>query len=166
MLQACLLLSESSNREQETNTVSVGRKTARVSLSGIWPRTSSKSFTKILKVAMTLLRRVDIRIIIYIDDMLIMGMSLKEIELARDTTSFLLQNLGFVTKWEKSTLIPCNNIEFLGIKINSSNMTFTIPKKKTQSILQLCQETLGPGQTTRFFTRFFPQHLISKLRGC
>ena len=25
-----------------------------------------------------------------------------------------------------------------------------------------CQ-TLGPGQTTRFFTRFFPQHLISML---
>ena len=30
---------------------------------------------------------------------------------------------------------------------------------------QQASSNLGPGQTTRFFTRFFPQHLISKLRG-
>ena len=37
-------------------------------------------------------------------------------------------------------------------------------------VLLSCKSTyifiLGPGQTTRFFTRFFPQYLISKSRGC
>ena len=103
-------------------------------------------FTKILKVPMTLLRNLNFRIIIFIDDMLIMGKSLKEIEMARDTTLFLLQNLGFVINWEKSALTPSKTIEFLGIRINSSNMTFAIPEKKTQSILQLCQETLDKPQ--------------------
>ena len=35
----------------------------------------------------------------------------------------------------------------------------------TQHYFLLCH-AYGPGQTTRCFTRFFPQHLISKLRGC
>ena len=71
-------------------------------------------FTKLLKVPITLLRRLKIRIIIYIDDMLIMGASWEEILLARDSTLHLLQALGFVINWKKSVLEPTRSIEFLG----------------------------------------------------
>ena len=137
--QTCLLLGEFSGTKQENSTFSMERKSVRIPLSSV-------RFTKILKVPMILQRNLNFRIIIYIDDMLIMGKSLKEIEMARDTTLFLLQNLGFVINWEKSALTPSKTIEFLGIRINSSNMTFAIPEKKTQSILQLCQETLDNPQ--------------------
>ena len=53
---------------------------------GVWPRI----FVKLLKVPITLLRRVNIRIIIYLDHMLLMGRTLPEILMARDTLIFVL----------------------------------------------------------------------------
>lgn len=42
----CLLLSEPSSREQETSPFSMGRKSARVLLSGVWPGTGPKGLYK------------------------------------------------------------------------------------------------------------------------
>ena len=53
-------------------------------------------FTKLMKVPISMLRKLKIRLIIYMDDMLIMGCSLEEIIWARDTTLHLLGALGFV----------------------------------------------------------------------
>ena len=53
-------------------------------------------FTKLSKVSLALLRRINIRIIIYLDDMLLMGRTLPETLMARGTLIFLLQHLGFV----------------------------------------------------------------------
>ena len=43
-----------------------------------------------------ILRRINIRTIVSLDDMLLMGWTLQEIMTARDTLIFLLENLGFV----------------------------------------------------------------------
>ena len=72
-------------------------------------------FTKLLKVPISILRRLNVRLIIYLDDMLLFGENLMEIEMARDSLLFLLQTLGFVINWEKSLLNPTREIEFLGI---------------------------------------------------
>ena len=62
-----------------------------------------KAFTKLLKIPIALFRRINIRIIVYLDDMLLlMGRSLQEIMTAKDTLIFLLQNLGFVIILKKS----------------------------------------------------------------
>ena len=45
---------------------------------------------------MTVLRQVNIGIIIYPDDMLVMGAMLSEIIMTRDTLIFLLQHLSFL----------------------------------------------------------------------
>ena len=57
---------------------------------------AARIFTKLLKVPMTILRRLNIKIIIYLDDMLLIGHSLEKIFIDRDTIIFLLQHLGFV----------------------------------------------------------------------
>ena len=57
-------------------------------------------FTKLLKVPMTILRRINIKITIYLDDMLLIGYSLEEILMSRNTVIFLLQHLGFVINWK------------------------------------------------------------------
>ena len=75
-----------------------------------------------------------------IDDMLIFAKSQQELEMARDTVLFLLQNLGFVINWEKSVLIPTKTMEFLGVTINSEEMTFSIPDQKMQKIICLCEQ--------------------------
>ena len=99
-------------------------------------------FTKLLKVPIALLRRLNIRIIIYLDDMLIMCQSQGELVVARETLIFLLQHLGFVINQKKSLLTPVQKIEFLGMEINSVTMTLTLPQEKVNKLLQQCQGVL------------------------
>ena len=51
---------------------------------------ASLMFTKLLKVSLLILRRLNMMIIIYIDDMLIIGQTRKEVESTRDTLIYLL----------------------------------------------------------------------------
>ena len=64
-------------------------------------------FTKILKVPNSLLRRLQVRVIMYLDDMLLMSQTLEELRLmSRDKIIFLLTQLGFAINWKKSILVP------------------------------------------------------------
>ena len=136
----CLLCSKPSKGKQKTGKVSMGRKPLRIHVSRFRARPSPRIFTKILKVPVTILRKMKIRLVIYIDDMLIFAKSQQELEMARDAVLFLLQNLGFVINWEKSVLIPTKTMEFLGVTINSEEMTFSIPDQKMQKIICLCEQ--------------------------
>ena len=69
-------------------------------------------FTKLSKVLISVLRRPMIRVIIYLDDLLILGSSMSEIFMARDSVIFLLQHLGFVINLKKCVLDPAQEIEF------------------------------------------------------
>ena len=107
---------------------------------GIGP--APRLFTKLLKVPMSILRRLGIRLIIYLDDLLIFGSSREEIELARDTTLYLLENLGFVINDKRSALTPSQIMEFLGVVINSINLTMSLTDKKVLSLTKLCNQAL------------------------
>ena len=63
-------------------------------------------FTKFLKVPISLLQRLNIRILIYLDDMLLMSQTTERLLVARDTVIFLLQHLGFVLNFKKSIVEP------------------------------------------------------------
>ena len=96
-------------------------------------------FTKLLKIPIALMRRLNVRIIIYLDDMLLMCQSVEKMLLARDTLLFLLQHLGFVINQTKSQLTPVQKIEFLGMEINSLDMTLNLPQQKVNSLIKQCQ---------------------------
>ena len=100
-------------------------------------------FTKLLKVPISTLRKLLIRIVIYIDDMIIMAKSPDEAIEARDTTIYLLETLGFRINYKKSILLPSQELQFLGVTVNSKTMTFSIPKEKLQKLKQTCRETLN-----------------------
>ena len=53
---------------------------------------------------------------------------------------YLLQNLGFVTNLKKSVLHPAKRIEFLGMVIDSVEMTVSLPEEKVESISKRCQD--------------------------
>ena len=99
-------------------------------------------FTKLLKVPLTILRRLMIKLVAYLDDLLIMGKSIEETLQARDSVLYLFQQLGFTINWEKSVLQPTQEIEFLGMNLNSATMTVWLPQEKAQNLLNLCLETL------------------------
>ena len=69
-------------------------------------RPAPRTFTKILKVPLCPIRRLIIRIVVYLNDMLLLRRSIKEVLIATDTVIFLLQHLGFVINLKKSILTP------------------------------------------------------------
>ena len=79
-------------------------------------------FTKLLKVPMKIVRRINIKIIIYLDDMLLIDHSLEEILMSRGTVIFLfVQHLGFAINW-KSVLTPVLEIVLLDLTFNSARL--------------------------------------------
>ena len=99
-------------------------------------------FTKLLKIPMTLLRKLKIRLKIYLDDILLMAYSKADLEIARDTLIFLLQHLGFVINVKKSVLTPAKKIEFLGIIIDSVKMEMSLSEVKVQKFIVKCLKML------------------------
>ena len=53
-----------------------------------------------MKIPKALRRRLNIWLVIYLDDILVMGSLLEEIMMSRDTSIFVLQNLGFVINFQ------------------------------------------------------------------
>ena len=100
-------------------------------------------FTKLMIILIFLLRKLYVRLIIFEGDILLMAPSKEELTLARDTVVYLLQNLGFLINKKKSVLEPCQNIQFLGMEINSIEMTLTLAQEKKGKIAQQCQNLLG-----------------------
>ena len=95
-----------------------------------WPGSNPSDFHKTSEDSNALLTRINVRKIIFLGDMLVMVQTLKEISQAKETLIFLLQNLGFVINFKKSQLTP----EFLGLVINSVNMTLALPQEKVLDI--------------------------------
>ena len=75
------------------------------------------------------------RLITFLDDILIMASTKKELIQARDTLIFLLQTLGFLVNKNKSVLHPRQILQFLGVEINSKEMSESLPQKKKDKII-------------------------------
>ena len=91
-------------------------------------------FTKIMKVVMTLLRSWGIRIIIYIDDILIMAESAAEVAQHLEVLIHVLQSLGFIINFEKSVMTPKQELEFLGMMVNTTTLLISLPADKLKQI--------------------------------
>ena len=103
-------------------------------------------FTKILKILIARLRAMGIRLIVYLDDILIMGTSEDEAKRHLNATIELLQSVGFLISWEKSVLIPSQTMEFLGLEIDTRILTLSLPSAKVDSIISLCNFLLRQSQ--------------------
>ena len=119
--------------------------------------TAPRIFTKLLKPVVAYLRTQNIRLLVYLDDILIIGSS---VQILREHTALvidLLQNLGFIINYEKSVLTPSPVLEFLGFLINSKTMKFYLPQTKVAKVLDLCKSLLKENPTSL--------HLLSQLQG-
>ena len=100
---------------------------------------SPRLYTKIMKVAISYLRERNIIISNYIDDLIIMARDFDTCKEHFYVSTKLLQTLGFVINWEKSSTIPSRTISHLGLVINSRNMTVRVDKDKCCKIKSACQ---------------------------
>jgi len=121
-----------------------------------------REFTKLLKPVMSILRRLGIRMLIYLDDIIILNQDPVSLIKDRDSTIWILQNLGFIISWEKSHLTPSQKVEYLGWLIDSQSMNLSLPEAKLQDLLTQCQLVITQNKVSaRLLSR-----LIGKLNAC
>ena len=101
-----------------------------------------QTFTKLLKPVVSTLRRLGVRIILYLDDMLIMAQCKHEIKVHLATTMELLCALGFIINMKKSVFTPVRSIEFLGFTVDSTAMTITLPQQKLSTLRKTASQLL------------------------
>ena len=87
-------------------------------------------FTKLLRPVMSELRKRNIILLIYVDDILIIGSTLDSAKWAVTCTLHFLLNICFLINWEKSVLSPRQSIEWLGLILNSVKMLFRCHKSE------------------------------------
>jgi hypothetical protein len=99
-----------------------------------------------LKVAVTFLRRSGIRLVIYLNDLLIFGTTVEECGDAVAQVIHVLESLGFLINFKKSETTPTQCIEYIGLITNSVSMSFCLTDKKISDIRRLCSESLKNGK--------------------
>ena len=110
-----------------------------------WPNGLAEAprlFTKMLKPVLALFGKLGMRTVMFIDDLLIMHQCIVNLQRAAAFAVQLLTWLGFVISEEKSVLLPCQQIEFLGMLIDSTTMTMTLTDRKVIVIKSMCLKFL------------------------
>ena len=100
-------------------------------------------FTKLMRPVISLLRHQGIRVLVYLDDILLMAENSQLLQEQSDLTMTLLQSLGFVLNKKKCCLVPCREIQFLGFIVNSIQMTLQLPPDKVHKIQKECRHMLN-----------------------
>lgn len=112
-------------------------------------------FTKVMKPVTASLRSLGMRIMIYLDDILIFGQSEEESSVNTRRVIDLLQSLGFVINFEKSSLTPKNKLVYLGFEIDSSNMLTSLPTDKVEKLQSFGKKLISSSSITiRELSRF------------
>ena len=113
-----------------------------------------QTFTKLTKPIVSTLRSLGVRLILYLDDMLLMADSRQEALLHLGAALEILVALGFVINTKKSVFKPSQELEFLGFNINTLKMRISLPHQKFHSLRSLVRKILNQSQTsTRLLAR-------------
>ena len=142
----CMLFSSIKSCIQKICAVSLVRDALRVSCLCFGLGPAPRIFTNLLKVPVSVLRHLNILIIVNLDDMLLIGHTIEEKLIARDTVVFSLQQLGFVLNLQKSVLTPTQRMQFLGAAVDSLIMTLSLSENKASKVQKQCQELLQKTQ--------------------
>ena len=99
-------------------------------------------FSKILKSVVGAFRHMGIRLVIYLDDILVMHQSMEQLTQLTPLICYLFEALGLVINLMKSRLSPQQTLEFLGFQVDTVNLQLIFPAEKLRKIQQLAQHLL------------------------
>lgn len=95
----------------------------------LWLKTGTTGIHKIVENSCGISTPVlNIPLIIYLHDMLVSGRATEETLMSCQSLIYILQFLDFVINLKKSILTPVKETEFLGMIVNSREMTLSLPK--------------------------------------
>ena len=75
-------------------------------------------------------------------EILLIGRTVEETLLARDTAIFVLQQIKFTLNFKKLVLTPTQRIGFLGVTVDLLTATLSFPEKKVSKVQKQCLELL------------------------
>lgn len=78
------------------------------------PTSAPRVFTKMVSVVAAFLRTQNVRLVVYLDDWLVVNQSKNQLYQDRKKCLDLLNSLGFLINREKSSLVPTQNLIYLG----------------------------------------------------
>ena len=110
--------------------------------------TAPRVFTKILRPLVARMRMTGLRIIVYLDDMLVMAQSAERLMSHMQTLARELQALGFKLNHKKCVWEPVQAIEFLGFLVNSKTMKIYLLEEKIQKVMKECRHTINKRSVT------------------
>ena len=125
------------------------------------PTSAPRVYTKIMSVVMAYLHLQNIRIVAYLDDLLILNQSKTDLQKDRKKCINLLLSLGFIINVEKSNLEPSQAIVYLGTSF-LLNVGLVKPTEERMQKLQKAVWSIlrGQNQATDFL------HLLGIIASC
>ena len=99
-------------------------------------------FTRLTRPLVAIARMRGVKLIIYIDDIVIVARTLQECLQHRDLVVYLLENAGFLINWKKSCTNPYHSFHALGFAIDTQNMTIKLTNPKVSKCAQLLANVL------------------------
>jgi ribonuclease HI len=94
-------------------------------------------FTKMMRVVVKAFRKEGFRMVAYVDDFLFIIKKATKKKVKRILKMF--KDFGLQVNMEKSILIPSTKIEFLGLNLDSEQMTISAPKEKIRNVRKLAK---------------------------
>ena len=112
--------------------------------------TAPRTFTRIVKVIAEHLRRQGMYVFIYLDDWLLTAPSLEILRDQVHMVSDLVQRLGFIVNFQKSTLQPFQKVQFPGSHLDFTKRMGFPTEERVQSVIhcasQLLREATPPAR--------------------
>ena len=107
-----------------------------------------KVFALVFKALIQFCRRKGIRVIVFLNDILVLGRSYMECLQNRDQVLKLLRQLGFQLNHKKSSLIRSQVFTYFGLLWNAKTMQVSLPLGKNHNLRQTAQLILSKTQIT------------------
>lgn len=99
-------------------------------------------FSKLMRYAVEPLRKQDVRLVYYLDDICLLGKSTNKPKKITKTVVNHLTSLGFLINWEKNALTPSQLQDFLGFNFNTKSKRIKVLQHKLNKIIQRSRQAM------------------------
>ncbi|KAI3360259.1 hypothetical protein L3Q82_014572 [Scortum barcoo] len=96
-----------------------------------------RTFSRCVETALEPLRRTGMRVLFYLDDLLLLARSKEEAAMQTMTLVVHLSNLGFAINWKKSSPLPSQQVIYLGVELNSVSMRARLSQQRAEALTAL-----------------------------
>lgn len=128
-------------------------------------RDAPRIFTRLMRVIAKEGRSLGLRLVVYMDDILIMSSTAEQSIKDRDLFLNLLLEFGFTISQKKCVLTPSQSMGFLGVVVDSLTMTLSLPKEKLDRLVARAQRMRLRAQAGKKTSVHSLQKLIGHLQA-